>query len=372
MLEEHLGYVGDRRRLEQYRAAAGKVLSSGDRVVDVGCGTGILGLLCLQAGATKLYAIDSTAMVSVARESLSRAGFGDRSFFFRGDSHRIELPERVDVAICDHVGYFGFDYGIVQTLQDARRRFLRPGGAIIPSRIALRLAAVESDKCRAKTEAWLGQTIPPELHWLRQYAINTKHTVEAYAEEILSRPARLGEIDLRVDNPEFFRWTVDLNIARVGVMHGLVGWFECELANGVWMTNSPLSDIAIDRPQVFLPIGEPIRVKAGDQIKATVMARPADNVLAWVVESPATDQRFKHSTWQGPLLASDDLTRSRPDRSPRLSREGAARATVLAYCNGRRRAQEIEEAVLHDHPNLFPSPEETSRFVAQVLGGNTE
>ena len=55
-----------------------------------------------------------------------------------------------------------------------------------------------------------------------------------------------------------------------------------------------------------------------------------------------------------------------------MSREGQARITVLGYCDGRRTAREIEQAVLRDHPELFPSPEEISRFVAQALGRDTE
>ena len=101
-------------------------------------------------------------------------------------------------------------------------------------------------------------------------------------------------------------------------------------------------------------------MKAGDLVKATVMARPAEHLIAWVVEFPATGRRFSHSTWQGMLLAPEDLIRAHPERVPHLSREGQARVTVLGYCDGRRTAREIEQAVLRDHPDLFPSPEEIS------------
>jgi len=368
MLDEHLGYVADDVRLEQFRAAVARVVKPENRVADLGCGSGVLGLLCLQAGAARVYAIDSTAMLEVAREALTRAGLGDRGVFIRGHSHRVALPEQVDVVICDHVGYFGFDYGIVHTLQDARRRFLKPGGHLIPARIRLELGAVESEKCRDKAEGWRAEGIPPEFHWLRQHAVNTKHAVELPPEALLGAPARLGEIDLRVDTPDFRAWTAELPIERDGLMQGLAGWFECELAEGVWMTNSPLSARAIQRPQAFLPIDEAVRVRAGDWIKARVMTRPADHLIAWRVEFPATGQNFSHSTWQGMLLVPEDLMRSRPDRVPQLSREGRARITVLGYFDGWRTAREIEQAVLRDHPELFPSPEEIARFVAQVLG----
>jgi hypothetical protein len=64
--------------------------------------------------------------------------------------------------------------------------------------------------------------------------------------------------------------------------------------------------------------------------------------------------------------------RAHPDRVPRLSREGAARMTVLGYCDGRHTAREIEHAVLRDHPALFPSPEEICSFVLQVLGKDAD
>jgi len=141
MLEEHLGYVVDSIRLDAFRAAISRFVRPGDRVVDLGCGSGILGLMCLQAGASRVFAIDSTAMIEVARETLTRAGLADRTTFIRGHSNRVELPEPVDLVICDQVGHFGFDYGIVQTLQDARRRFLGPEGRVVPRTIQLHVGA---------------------------------------------------------------------------------------------------------------------------------------------------------------------------------------------------------------------------------------
>lgn len=372
MLEEHLGYVADATRLELYKAAITQSVSSGDSVADLGCGSGVLGLLSLEAGASHVVAIDDSAMIDVARESMLRAGQGDHASFIRGKSSQIELPERVDVVICDHVGYFGFDYGVVEFLEDARRRFLKPGGTLIPSRIRLNVAAVGSQKCSELANGWQADKIPAEFHWLRSYSINAKHAVNLVCDDVLGPPVLLGEIDLYADNPAFFSWNAELHVERDTVMHGLAGWFECELSEAVWMTNSPLAEKPIQRPQAFLPIGEGVPVKIGDSVKATIMARPADHLIAWTVEFPATGLRFAHSTWQGMLFAPEDLIRTNPAHTPQLSRAGQARLTVLNYCDGKRTAQEIERAVLRDHPDMFPSPGEISRFVAGVLGRDTE
>ena len=192
MLDEHLGYVADAFRLEQFRSAVAQVVQPGDRVADVGCGSAVLGLLCLQAGAGHVDAIDSTAAIEIARQSLTQAGWGDKANFIHGKSFQVELPEAVDVVICDHVGYFGFDYGLIEIMADARRRFLKPGGRLIPGRLRLQLGAVESDKCRQLAEGWQAPGIPGEFHWLRQHGINTKHAVNLQAEEVLAGPGGTG------------------------------------------------------------------------------------------------------------------------------------------------------------------------------------
>ena len=155
MLDEHLGYVSDAVRLDRYQAAIAKAVAKGSSVADLGSGSGVLGLLCLQAGAGRLFAVDDSDMLEVAREALTRSGYGDCSSFIRGKSSQIELPERVDVVICDHVGYFGFDYGVVEFFADARKRFLKPGGTLIPSSIRLNVAAVGAQRCDELANGWM-------------------------------------------------------------------------------------------------------------------------------------------------------------------------------------------------------------------------
>ena len=372
VLDEHLGYVADAVRLEQFRAAVAQVVRPGDRVADVGCGSAVLGLFCLQAGAGHVDAVDSSAAIEIARQSLTAAGWGDRSSFIHGKSFQVDLPEAVDVVICDHVGYFGFDYGLVETMADARSRFLKPGGRLIPRQLRLQLGAVESEKCRQLAEGWQAPGIPGEYHWLRQHGINTKHAVNLQTDELLAGPAELGCIDLRANKPDYFSWTVELTMGRDGIMHGLAGWFECELAENVWMTNSPLSAQAIKRSQAFLPIDGPLAVRAGDIVSATVMARPADHLIAWEVRHPASGSKFSHSTWLGDLLMQEQLDKTRPDHVPQLSPVARAKALVMGYCDGRRSVAQIQEAVLREHPDLFPSAGEITRFVDAVLCGNTE
>jgi protein arginine N-methyltransferase 1 len=202
--------------------------------------------------------------------------------------------------------------------------------------------------------------------------VNSKHAVKLSSTEVLGAPQTLGVIDLAADNPEFFSFKAEFQADRDGVIDGLGGWFDCELAVGVWMTNSPLAADAINREQAFFAIDTPLEVKAGDKLRATIMARPSDNLISWTLEAPSSGKRYSHSTWKGMLLAPEDILRTQPNRVPRLNGVGLARRIVMGYCDGKRTAREIEQAVLSEHPNLFPSRAEISRFVVSTLARDTE
>jgi len=135
------------------------------------------------------------------------------------------------------------------------------------------------------------------------------------------------------------------------------------------MTNSPLPDQAVARDQAFLPVGEATPVEAGERIKVT--ARPSDKMIVWSVQLPRSGCRFTHSTWVD-MLGAVDLRLANPDRTPRLSRAGRTRAALLSYCDGRRTAKEIEDLVLSEHANLFPTRLEVCRFVGGTLAQDTE
>ncbi len=376
ILDEHHGYISDHVRVSLFRQAITQIISSSgnaapvDTVADVGCGFGILGLLCLRAGAAHCWGIDKTDAIEIARETMAKAGLGDRYTCIREETFRARLPEQVDLIICDHVGYFGIDYGILDMIGDARRRFLKPGGQIMPSRIKLFLAAVSSRTCRAKAEAWSDEAVPAEFQWLREYGVNTKQAHRFKPKEVLTDPAELITIDLNASVAEHFAFQTSLRVIRDGQLDGLVGWFACELANDVWMTNSPLDKGAIDRDQAFLPFDHPVTVKAGDIIETSVTIRHDTGMIAWSIHVLATGERLRQSNWNS-LVLNKAMAGPASDQVARLNAAGAARKSLYASADGHRTIAEIAQAVQHDHPHLFPSPEEITRFVKHELARST-
>ena len=338
-LEEHYGYLSDRVKLARYQAAIESVVKPGHVVMDLGCGSGLLGLMALRAGAEQVLFVEEGAVLEIARRTVLEAGFGERSEFLKVNSYELELPGRVDAILCDHVGYFGFDYGILALLEDAKRRFLKDAGVIVPAEVELKLATVETEGGRALAGRWRDGSVPADFAWVGTSAANTKQVVNLAPEDLLAEPASLATLELGAEAGDFLQWSAEFTCTRDGTLDGLLGWFDCRLHSKIHMSNSPTADDPLNRPQAFLPLDNPVAVGKGDQVKATVMARPADHILAWTVDLQG--KQFTQASFNSLLLDDEALSRGRPDRIARLNDRGRARQLVLSFCDGKRTVNEI-------------------------------
>lgn len=372
MLEEHHGYLADSRRIELYSVAVAEAIRGGERVLDLGCGSGILGLLCLKAGAGHVIFVEDTAMIEVAVQTMANAGYSGRCTFVRGRSQRLSLETPADLVICDHVGYFGFDYGLLDIVHDARARLVRPGGRSIPQQLSVDLAAIESEACRTHARRWAGAAIPSEYHWVAAREINRKYPATIAPGDVLAPPQRLATMTLGDPPASFLSWQARFEMARDGLLDGIAGWFECTLTPSVTMTNSPLATDRIDRNQAFFPIGEPLPVQRGDIVECTMSVRPEDHLFSWSVSLPARAKSYRHSNWMALALNSDEIGRANPLRVPRTKREALARARILNYCDGTRNAEQIELAAKRELAGLYDNPAELARFIASVLRRDTD
>ena len=370
-LDEHYSYLTDKVKLARYEAAIAQVVKPGQTVMDLGCGSGLLGLMALRAGAGHVLFVEEGPIIEVARRAVDEAGFSDKAEFHNVNSFELSLAEPVDSVVCDHIGYFGFDYSVLSLLDDAKRRFLKSGGSFIPCEIYLKLAPVESEDSRKLVQRWRNDDVHADFHWVHAPAANAKHGVDLTAENLLARPADIASLVLGEPADDFLTWKTSFEAARAGKLDGLLGWFDCTLAGDICMTNSPTSDEALDRPQAFFPVKEPIDVSAGETIDATVMARHLDNVIAWIVELPGQGQRFSLTTFNGLFIDNTAMDQGRPDRTAQLNSRGLAHQIVLSYCDGRRTVAEVEALVMQAHPDLFPSALATRAFVRSVLTSDT-
>ena len=147
--------LGDVPRTSTYREAleCNPSLINGSRVLDVGCGTGILSLFAARGGASAVVGVDgSERMAATAAALAADNGFGKKPGDADDASARVctvagkvedlvSLPfEKFDVLVSEWMGYFLLFESMLDTVLHARDRFLKPGGAILPDVATMHIA----------------------------------------------------------------------------------------------------------------------------------------------------------------------------------------------------------------------------------------
>jgi hypothetical protein len=379
VVDEHRQYLADHARLSAFRQAIGEVVKPGDVVLDLGSGTGILGLLACRAGAKRVYSIEQGGMIELARQVSRANGFQDQMVFIKGLSTRVHLPEQVDVILADQIGRFGFEAGLLEYFSDARTRFLKASGVMIPSHVDLCVVPVECPDVWGQIEFWNDSPAGFDFSPARSLAANTGYPVKFRPEHFLGDPVTLASLDLSTATSDALSLETSVVAKRAGSLHGIGGWFSARLSDSVMMSNSPLTAQPINRMNVFFPIDRPVPLTQGERVQISMHIVPTELLVTWKVAVWGdTDHRqgeargikkagFTHSTFQGMLISKEDLQRTQPHFLPKLSSWGEARLSVLSLCDGQRALSAIEQEVYHRHPTLFRSCGDAAAFVAEVI-----
>lgn len=272
-IHDHGRMISDRVRGDAYARAIASTVRRNDVVVDVGTGTGVFAVLACQAGARMVYAIESSAIVEVAREIADENGCFDRIKFLHSDSREIRLPEKANVLIADLRGTIPFFTSSLDALIDARNRFLAEGGVMIPRRDIVFAALAESVAAyEVHDQPWGSRWGEIDLTAARRLAVNGMKKRMIEREELISEPAVVIALDYATIAATDFEAAMELHAVRDGIAHGFALWFDTLLAPGIGFSNAPGSAPTI-YGRSFVPFEAPVDLRQGDAIVVDLAAR---------------------------------------------------------------------------------------------------
>lgn len=304
LLAFHRFLLGEtNQRLSLYQQAIAAHVKPGAAVLDLGSGSGVLAFLACMAGARRVYAIEMDDSRELGRVLARANGFDDRIEFFEGLSRDVQLPEQVDVIVSDIHGTFGLKKNGLDATIDARRRFLKPGGAMIPHAVNLVLAPVESAVAYDQhVDFWNRRTQGIDLSAVREVATNSRHPVRLARDMFLAEPGCLVRLDLMQLESAGFQGRAPFTMQRAGTLHGFGGWFRSELAGDLSVTSDPTASTT-NFSQTFFPAAHPVAVAAGDMLGFSLAS--FDNVH-WRWEAELRGVTLSRSNFHGFLPADVD------------------------------------------------------------------
>ena len=257
--------LADLPRVRAMGTALRQALRPGDVVLDIGTGSGLLAMLACQYGAGKVYAVERGHILEVARQLARHHGLEGRIEFIAGHSTKVEVPERVDLVVAELIGDFGLDEGIWPVFGDARRRFLKPGGRLLPEGLALYLAPTTEGGQYLDWVTPLQALTGLDYGLVRELSTQVSRNLWADPARLLGPGSCMLRCDLYADGPAVPEGEVEVVIQQAGALAGWVGWFEAS-ARGVSFLSTAPPICGSSWSNVFFPIGEPVDVEPGDQV----------------------------------------------------------------------------------------------------------
>lgn len=241
-IQHHARMLADPVRLAAFRAALGKSVRPGDRVADIGTGTGILASYAAALTEAEVYGIEYfPEAASLARLMGERAGLSNVRIV-HGSSFNCELPSPPDVVVTETIGALGPEENIVELTHAFVRRFpvVRQ---LIPARLALFAVPVNASAVDAIFQGFLRgfraashgtfdyHAIADELD---AHAGTQLFTTDLTGATLVGDAVPLVEYRLGSDNRSDFTATL---AAPGGEANALHLFFRAELADGVELTS---------------------------------------------------------------------------------------------------------------------------------------
>lgn len=283
MIEPQRKLLGDQVRNQAFAEAIRRAVQPGrTRVADLGTGTGYLAILAEQAGATSVWACDAHAGVVGLAKQVAKDNACTRIRFAVDHSTRLAPPGPVDLVIAEILGNLAGEEHLVEALVDARR-WLAPGGRMIPGRVAQWICPVTDDAVQRGIDVVADRRV--KLARVRALTLNNVYVRTLAPADLLERgeaAQAIDEVSFPGDVPSRRRGLATFALPA-GPVHGLALWWEAELVPGVTLSTSPLA-APTHWEQVYLPLDRPLAAQSGDRLEvelSTDTRWDAGCVIAW-------------------------------------------------------------------------------------------
>ena len=245
----HFPMMNDHPRNEGFLKAIESRVTPEDRVLDIGCGSGLLSMMAARAGAKAVYACESEDQVAqVAQEIIQENGYDQQIRLITKRSTDMsvgkDLPQRLDVLVCEifDVSLLGED--ALNTIRHAKEHLLEKNARIIPAKARVWCSLVESKELRDRffIDEACGFNLKTfnQLQDPRVLQLDLKR----FQYTLLTQPQVALEIDFEGDFKMYGSDLLSAEVIQSGQADGFIFWYDLILdpEETLILSTSPLEE----------------------------------------------------------------------------------------------------------------------------------
>lgn len=372
--------IKDTGRMEKYVQVLKKTITSDSILLDIGTGTGIFSLLACQFGAKKVYAIEPSNAIHLAKELTKINGYSDKIDFIQDLSTEINLPEKVDLIVSDLRGILPLFNTHIPSIIDARKRFLKPNGILIPQEDLIYGAIVSVPEIEQNYSLpWDKNDYNINMKPALKYVKNSWCKAKIKNEELLCKPQLLGRLNYYVIEEANWQTEVNFEILKNKIGHGICLWFDANLGSNITFSNAPINEDLKDQKtqqliygQSFFPWQNPVELKIGDQVEIKMKANLVGYEYIWRWQTKIKDfnnnikAKFTQSSFFSQPLSIKQLNKKSANYKPTLNTQGKVLKLVLQLIDESEKLETIANILTQKFPEQFITYEKALAYVGNI------
>jgi hypothetical protein len=246
--------------------------------LEIGAGSGLLAMIAAQSGTNKkVTTCEMTPVIaSIAKEIVELNGFGNSVEVLAKASKDISIGEdlgaKADLIVSEVISNEFLGEGVLDTVEDAKKRLLAPGGRVIPESgyIVINLVGGEAVGKKLYVGEVLGFNLEP-FNKIKPRKISIDQQMNSV--ELLTDDVIAFQFDFQEQN-QFPREvkTLELRVRKPGKCFGIIQWVSLQLVDEIIFENHPVKQIAESAwHPMFYPFYKPLNFLKNQviQIQAT-------------------------------------------------------------------------------------------------------
>ncbi|KAK8194262.1 Nuclear SAM-dependent mono-and asymmetric methyltransferase [Zalaria obscura] len=250
-------------------------------VLDVGCGTSILSMFAVKAGAKHVIGVDMSTIIDKAKEIVEVNGMSDKITLLQGKMEDVKLPfPEVDIIISEWMGYFLLYESMLDTVLWARDRYLKKGGLIFPDKATIFMAGIEDGEYKDEKIGFWDNVWGFDYSPLKHTALTEPLVDTVEMKAVVTDPFPIITLDLYTVKVEDLAFSLpyELSVRRTDYVHALIAWFDIEFSachKPVKFSTGPHTKYTHWKQTVFY-LQDVLTVEAGEKVVGRLDCKPSE------------------------------------------------------------------------------------------------